>query len=220
MAADRRPVRIGVTGAAGFIGSTLVDRLLEEGREVVGLDSFDSFYPEAQKLDNLSSALRSEHFKLIRGDIRDAATIETFFSESRFDAVVHLAALAGVRPSLERPALYADVNLNGTVNAIEKNLKHGQHLFRYTDADDFGVPETAFTVCTFWYIEALAVCGRHHEAREMFEHILTCRNSLGLLSEDIDPSTGELWGNFPQTYSMVGLIKCAMRLSESWEEAF
>ncbi len=54
----------------------------------------------------------------------------------------------------------------------------------------------------------------------MFEHILTCRNSLGLLSEDIDPLTGELWGNFPQTYSMVGLIKCAMRLSESWEEAF
>lgn len=113
-----------------------------------------------------------------------------------------------------------DPRFLGTVKAIEKNLKHGQHLFRYTDADDFGVPETAFTVCTFWYIEALAVCGRHHEAREMFEHILTCRNSLGLLSEDIDPSTGELWGNFPQTYSMVGLIKCAMRLSESWEEAF
>jgi GH15 family glucan-1,4-alpha-glucosidase len=113
-----------------------------------------------------------------------------------------------------------DPRFLGTIKAIEGALLHGNHLFRYANADDFGVPKTAFTVCTFWYIEALALCGRHEEARDMFEQVLSCRNSLGLLSEDIDPSTGELWGNFPQTYSMVGLIKCAMRLSESWEEAF
>jgi GH15 family glucan-1,4-alpha-glucosidase len=113
-----------------------------------------------------------------------------------------------------------DPRFQGTMKAIEGALKRGDHLFRYANADDFGVPRTAFTVCTFWYIEALALCGRRAEARDMFEKVLSCRNRLGLLSEDIDPATGELWGNFPQTYSMVGLIKCAMRLSESWEEAF
>jgi GH15 family glucan-1,4-alpha-glucosidase len=113
-----------------------------------------------------------------------------------------------------------DPRFLGTINAVENALKQGDHLFRYVNADDFGVPKTAFTVCTFWYIEALALCGRHEEARATFERVLSCRTRLGLLSEDIDPSTGELWGNFPQTYSMVGLIKCAMRLSKSWEEAF
>ena len=113
-----------------------------------------------------------------------------------------------------------DLRFQGTTNAVENALKQGDHLFRYVNADDFGVPRTAFTVCTFWYIEALALCGRHEEARNTFERVLACRTRLGLLSEDIDPSTGELWGNFPQSYSMVGLIKCAMRLSKSWEEAF
>jgi GH15 family glucan-1,4-alpha-glucosidase len=113
-----------------------------------------------------------------------------------------------------------DPRFLGTINAVENALKQGDHLFRYVNADDFGVPKTAFTVCTFWYIEALALCGRHEEARNLFERVLSCRTRLGLLSEDIDPSTGELWGNFPQSYSMVGLIKCAMRLSKSWEEAF
>lgn len=106
----------------------------------------------------------------------------------------------------------------GTVEAIEKKLRRGDHLFRYANADDFGVPETAFNVCTFWFIEALAVIGRVDEARAMFENMLALRNPLGLLSEDIDPETGELWGNFPQTYSMVGMIKCAMRLSARWED--
>lgn len=114
----------------------------------------------------------------------------------------------------------SDERYVGTVAMIEKHLRKGGHLFRYIAADDFGVPETAFNVCTFWFIEALAVTGREKEAREMFEGMLACRNKLGLLSEDTDPKTGELWGNFPQTYSMVGLIKCAMRLSQKWEDAF
>ena len=113
-----------------------------------------------------------------------------------------------------------DPRFIGTVAAVERVLKRGQHLFRYAMADDFGLPRTAFIVCTFWYIEALAAMGRREEARALFEQILACRNSLGLLSEDIDPESGELWGNFPQTYSMVGLIKCAMRLSQAWEDAF
>src|SRR3546814_19062467 len=73
-------------------------------------------------------------------------------------------------------------------------------------------------VCTFWYIDALAAVGRRAEARELFETMLAARNPLGLLSEDMATGTRELWGNFPQTYSMVGLISSAMKLSKTWEE--
>ncbi len=120
-----RPERVFVTGAAGFLGSTLVDRLLAEGREVVGLDSFDPFYPEDQKQRNLASALGSSTFQLVRGDIRNADTVASLFSETRFSSVVHLAALAGVRPSLERPAVYADVNVHGTSVVLEAAVNHG-----------------------------------------------------------------------------------------------
>ena len=89
---------------------------------------------------------------------------------------------------------------------------------RYNAHDDFGSPKTAFNICTFWYIAALDMMGRKEEARQIFEEILACRTNLGLLSEDLDVETGELWGNFPQTYSQVGIINCAMRLSRSWAE--
>ncbi|MBT8441614.1 MAG: glycoside hydrolase family 15 protein, partial [Gammaproteobacteria bacterium] len=112
-----------------------------------------------------------------------------------------------------------DPRFLSTVDAIESQLRRGDHLFRYAVPDDFGEPENAFNICTFWYIDALAATGRKEEARELFEKMLDCRNSLGLLSEDLDPKTHELWGNFPQTYSMVGIINAAMRLSISWEEA-
>ncbi|CAH1678320.1 Glucoamylase [Hyphomicrobiales bacterium] len=113
-----------------------------------------------------------------------------------------------------------DPRFRSTVELIGKRLKRGNHLFRYAGEDDFGKPETAFTICTLWYIEALAKIGRGAEARELFKHVLGRRNSLGLLSEGIHVETGELWGNFPQTYSMVGLIHAALSLSRSWEEAF
>jgi GH15 family glucan-1,4-alpha-glucosidase len=92
-------------------------------------------------------------------------------------------------------------------------------MFRYFAEDDFGVPENAFNICTFWYIEALAAIGRRDEAREMFDNMLALRNPLGLLSEDIDPTTNALWGNFPQTYSMAGIINAAVRLSVPWGDA-
>ena len=113
-----------------------------------------------------------------------------------------------------------DPRFEQTVQAVEKELRQGDFLFRYAAPDDIGRPETSFSVCTFWYINALGAVGRKEEARELFENMLARRNHVGLLSEDIDPKTGELWGNFPQTYSMVGLINSAMRLSKSWEEAF
>lgn len=113
-----------------------------------------------------------------------------------------------------------DPRFAGTVEAIGRALRRGDHVLRYDREDDFGLPETSFNVCTFWYIDALASLGRREEARALFEGMLAVRTSLGLLSEDIDTRTGLPWGNFPQTYSMVGLITSAMRLSKSWEEAF
>jgi GH15 family glucan-1,4-alpha-glucosidase len=113
-----------------------------------------------------------------------------------------------------------DPRFVGTVQAIEHELRRGDFVFRYVEPDDFGTPSTAFLVCTFWYINALAALGRHDEARELFEKILACRNRHGLLSEDIDPETREQWGNFVQTYSMVGLISSAIRLSVRWDQAF
>jgi GH15 family glucan-1,4-alpha-glucosidase len=112
-----------------------------------------------------------------------------------------------------------DPRFRMTVDAIGKELKRGDFLFRYVVPDDFGRPETAFTICTFWYIDALVALGRRDEARELFEKMLARRNRHGLLSEDIAMATGELWGNYPQTYSLVGLINSAIKLSMSWEVA-
>lgn len=107
-----------------------------------------------------------------------------------------------------------------TVDVIGRDLRRGDFIYRYVEHDDFGVPESAFLVCTFWYVEALASLGRREEARALFEVLLACRNKHGLLAEDVDPVTHEQWGNFVQTYSMVGLISSAIRLSIPWDEAF
>ena len=120
------PGRVLVTGAAGFVGSTLAERLLAEGREVVGVDSFDPFYPEEQKHRNLEAALDHESFSLERADIRDASAMGQVFRRGEFDGVIHLAALAGVRPSLERPAEYADVNVHGTAVLLEQAVHYGR----------------------------------------------------------------------------------------------
>ncbi len=113
-----------------------------------------------------------------------------------------------------------DPRFASTVRAIERELRRGDFVFRYVEEDDFGKPENAFLVCTFWYINALAALGRRDEARALFETVLACRNRHGLLAEHIDPRTREQWGNFVQTYSMVGLIGSAIRLSVRWDQAF
>ncbi|MCW0460720.1 Trehalase [Xanthomonas sacchari] len=134
------------------------------------------------------------------------------FNGHRLDASLLLLADIGfIAPD--------DPRFIATVEAIGRDLKHGDALYRYVAPDDFGEPETSFTICTFWYIDALAAIGRKEEARELFERILARRNHLGLLSEDLAFDNGEAWGNFPQTYSHVGLIIAAMRLSRSWQEA-
>jgi GH15 family glucan-1,4-alpha-glucosidase len=113
-----------------------------------------------------------------------------------------------------------DPRFASTVRAVETDLRRGEFIFRYVETDDFGEPENAFLVCTFWYVNALAAIGRQQEARDLFEKLLACRNHHGLLAEHIDLRSGEQWGNFVQTYSMVGLINAAIRLSISWDQAF
>lgn len=108
-----------VTGAAGFIGSALVDRLLQRGDEVVGIDNFDPFYSAASKRSNLSGAMRSPRFRLVELDIRDSHGVQVALREARPETVVHLAARAGVRPSIEAPGLSASVNVLGTTHLLE-----------------------------------------------------------------------------------------------------
>ncbi len=126
--------KILVTGGAGFIGSHLVERLLARGDMVTALDNFDSFYDPAIKRSNIKAAGQgagSRRYVLVEGDIRDAAAVETVFSRGGFDAVVHLAARAGVRPSIEDPVLYEDVNLKGTAHLLEACRRHGVRRFLF-----------------------------------------------------------------------------------------
>jgi GH15 family glucan-1,4-alpha-glucosidase len=112
---------------------------------------------------------------------------------------------------------WTDPKFVSTLERIGKTLRRGPFLARYAERDDFGVPHSAFSVCTFWYITALWHTGAQQQARDLFEQMLRCRNPVGLMSEDLAPHDSELWGNFPQTYSMVGIVNCAMRLSRPWE---
>jgi GH15 family glucan-1,4-alpha-glucosidase len=109
-----------------------------------------------------------------------------------------------------------DPRFLATFEAVEAALRKGDHMLRYAAEDDFGLPETAFNFCTFWLIEALHLVGRSGEARRLYETMVERLTPAGLLSEDTDIASGELWGNYPQTYSLVGLINCAVLLSRPW----
>lgn len=151
----------------------------------------------------------------IRATIEGAAWREetqrlsaTFAGDDLDASLIQLLDLRFFSPS--------DPRFVSTLNAVETGLRRGSTMLRYATEDDFGLPETAFNVCTFWLIEALHMTGRSADARALFEEMLSRRTSAGLLSEDIDPTTGELWGNYPQTYSLVGMINCAVLLSQPW----
>ena len=135
------------------------------------------------------------------------------FGSDDLDASVLLLADLGV-------VEVDDPRFASTVAAMERELVREKHVMRYASADDFGMPVTAFLICRFWLIDALWSLGRREAARDLFTDALEHRNRYGLLSEDVDPQTGALWGNFPQTYSMAGLILSAMRLSRSWEDRY
>ncbi|MBX9815917.1 MAG: glucoamylase [Proteobacteria bacterium SG_bin5] len=161
------------------------------------------------------AALWQERAQTIRARIEAAAwrpatnRLSATFEGDDLDAsLIQLLDLRFLAPD--------DPRFRGTLDAVEAGLRRGSHMLRYATEDDFGLPETAFNVCTFWLIEALHATGRTAEARALFEEMLARRTPAGLLSEDIDPVSGELWGNYPQTYSLVGIINCAVLLSRPW----
>jgi GH15 family glucan-1,4-alpha-glucosidase len=137
------------------------------------------------------------------------AFVESFGGEHLDASVLLMSEVGFIDPQHPR--------FVSTLDQVEKVLGRGPHMMRYEAADDFGMPKTAFNVCAFWRVDALARVGRREQAREIFEALLNTRNHLGLMSEDTDAATGEAWGNFPQTYSMVGIINGAVRLSRPWE---
>ena len=131
-----------VTGGAGFIGSHLTRRLLGRGDRVTVLDDFNDFYDPARKRENAGAFLTEPAYRLVEGDIRDEALVERLFAAGRFDAVVHLAARAGVRPSLKEPILYEDVNCIGTLRLLEAARRHGPEIFLFGSSSSvYGINE-------------------------------------------------------------------------------
>jgi UDP-glucuronate 4-epimerase len=119
-----------ITGGAGFIGSHVVDHLLSEGEwQVSVVDDFNDFYDPAIKRANVSRHQKNPNFRLIEADIRDKVALKPIFADHAFACIVHLAARAGVRPSLEQPLLYAETNINGTMNLLELAREHGIKQF-------------------------------------------------------------------------------------------
>lgn len=113
-----------ITGGAGFIGSSLSERLIKEGNRVVAIDNFCNFYNPTIKENNVKELIKNSNFKLYRNDIRDRESVKKIFEENNIDIVMHLAAMAGVRPSIENPVLYQEVNCMGTQNILEEMKAH------------------------------------------------------------------------------------------------
>jgi len=176
------PQRVLLTGAAGFIGSHFAQRVLGEGIEVVGLDNLCDFYDPAAKRRNLDAvASTGGGFSFVEADLRDRAAVLAAVAEHRPDTVVHLAAMAGVRPSIERPDLYTAVNLDGTVNLLDAAVEHGVGRFVFassssvygnnekvpfaeTDRVDYPISPYAATkkagelIChTYWHVHRLPI---------------------------------------------------------------
>lgn len=132
-----------ITGGAGFIGSHLVDRLLSEGGwQITVVDDFNDFYSPEIKRANIAGHLTSAYYQLIEADIRDAEKLATIFAKTKFDVIAHLAARAGVRPSLSEPKLYAETNIYGTLNLLELAREHGIKQFVFGSSSSvYGVNE-------------------------------------------------------------------------------
>jgi GH15 family glucan-1,4-alpha-glucosidase len=174
---------------------------LANAATALGLEERSAFWQE--RADAIRTTIEREAW---RPETRRLSA--TFDGDDLDASVLQLLDLRFLAPD--------DPRFRDTLAAVEAGLRRGSCLLRYATEDDFGLPETAFNVCTFWLIEALHYTERGDEARALFEEMVARRTAAGLLSEDIDPVTGELWGNYPQTYSLVGLINCAVLLSKPW----
>jgi UDP-glucuronate 4-epimerase len=133
-------VKVLVTGGAGFIGSQLVERRIAAGDRVTVIDDFNDYYDPALKRSNVSALVSEPRFRLVEGDIRDGALVTSLFEEGSFDAVVHLAARAGVRPSLKDPVLYEEVNCVATIRLLEAAARFGKPRFVFASSSSvYGV---------------------------------------------------------------------------------
>ncbi|WP_295556524.1 glycoside hydrolase family 15 protein [uncultured Hyphomicrobium sp.] len=141
-----------------------------------------------------------------------AGAIAGALDADELDASVLLLPELGLLPA-------SDPRFLKTLDTVGRELGRNGFMLRYAN-DDFGSPETSFLACQFWYIDALTAAGRVTQAREMLSDLLSRRNAFGILSEDIHPTTGQLWGNLPQTYSMAGVVNSCMNLSRNWTEAW
>ena len=165
------------------------------------------------------AAFWCEHADKLKSEIlerawsRKCGAIAGALDQDDLDASVLLLADLGLLSA-------TDERFRKTCDVIGKELGRNGFIMRYTAEDDFGLPETAFLVCKIWYADALAATGEADKARELFTDVLARRNSYGILSEDIHPETGELWGNIPQTYCMAGVISTGMKLSRDWDDAW
>ena len=164
---------------------------------------------DAEEFVHAASRIREEI--LSRGVDQKRNTLVADYGGTEVDA----ALLQAVTLRLLNPS---DARMRGTVDAVQADLALGGWLRRYRINDGFGEPSVAFTLCTFWLVEALATIGRLDEARALLEKVRSIRSPLGLLAEDVAPETGEMWGNFPQAYSHVGLIHAAFAASPRWNE--
>ncbi len=193
------------------------------GREATHTYSSVMCWAACDRLGNAAAKLglsdRADHWNARAAQVR--ATIEerawnaeegrfaaTFGGDELDASLLQLVDVRFVPPD--------DPRMQATMAAVEHGLRRGAYMLRYAIPDDFGLPKTAFNFCTFWLIEAMHLSGRTAEARALFEEMLGRRTAAGLLSEDIALDGQELWGNYPQTYSLVGLINCAMLLSKPW----
>ena len=165
---------------------------------------------DAQRWRAQADAVRKEI--LTRAWSPKIGAIAGALDEHELDASVLLLAELGLLSP-------QDPRFLKTLDVIGKELSRNSFMLRYTN-DDFGAPETSFLACQFWYIDALYAAGRVEQARGLLDDLLARRNAFGLLSEDIHPTTGELWGNLPQTYSMAGIVNSCMNLSRNWADAW
>lgn len=174
---------------------------LAKAATALGVDKRATFWQE--RADHIRNTIETAAWR------KESDRISATFGGDDLDAsLIQLLDLRFLTPD--------DPRFRSTLIAVEQGLRRGSYMLRYDTEDDFGLPETAFNVCTFWLIEALHAIGRLDDARALFEEMLARRTIAGLLSEDIDPHSGELWGNYPQTYSLTGLINCAVLLSKPW----
>ncbi len=171
-----------ITGGAGFIGSTLTERLLKEGNKVVTIDNFCNYYDPKLKEENIKDFLNNPNYKLYRGDIRNREDVKKVFDENKIDVVMHLAAMAGVRPSIEDPLLYQNVNGIGTGNILEEAKLHGvKNLVMASSSSVYGntkeVPFREDMIVDF----AISPYAATKKANEVMAHVYHKLNDMNII---------------------------------------